>query len=859
MEAKIYALVVGIDKYGDDKCFPPLSKAADGARRFVEWLVGNNVSPGNITLFTSEGNGTHNDSSSISKNIADRDSIEKWINNEIVNHSSNSGDLLYIFWNGHGFLTEEPGERARRLVLTDATKDNRRNLHLTSLIDYLSVSCRFTKQLFFINSCASELKDSHSVNNGATTLRYYKRSPHECSADQLIFYSSVDFQTVKGDEVSDLIISQLKEQSPQDLFSEKFAEDFASNLCKKLESDLPLNCYPGLSTQIAGLKRDWLKRQLHPVRCDRDERDVLTMMQEEIKSRRYTSLHNEIFLTLGKESQPTQVKPLHNRDLQLGYTSKIKMLEGMSIIDIFNNVRINGKLLILGQPGSGKTTTLLELAQALVKKAEADSNYPIPLWFELSSWQNGEDIFQWLIFEMRSKYQIPSQTGKNLLKKQVILPLLNGLDEIDQKYQKLCIEKINEFLKNEYAPRYAVICSRIEEYENTKIKLELNGAIYLKPLQDNQIQEYLAAIERQDLGEFLVRKPELLDLIRTPLFLSMAVLAYPKAETEEWKCLENSSENLQYLLDAYVKKMLGRSNSFESQFYVKTPPPSAAQTHKWLTWLARNMHKTEFLIEEIQPYMLPKIQIKIYKIIVGLIISFFLGFTFLLAGLSKHEMPPLTSLIITSITLGLIIGFRVGETEIELVEKLTFSWSKFLDGALLGLFLGLVDITNGITNMLSTVICMVPMLGWVFGVRAKQIDTKHFPNQGINNSLNNAIVISLSNGLGVVLLFWLSARLSGGMLVGLPIESDDLLLNIITAAISVGTLSGMFMGGFTCIKHFVIRLFLYQNGLIPWDYAQFLNYSKELRLLVQVRGRYAFIHPLLQKRMLNQDCEEILK
>ena len=42
---------------------------------------------------------------------------------------------------------------------------------------------------------------------------------------------------------------------------------------------------------------------------------------------------------------------------------------------------LGSELLILGEPGVGKTTLILELAQQLVTRAEKDANRPIPLCF----------------------------------------------------------------------------------------------------------------------------------------------------------------------------------------------------------------------------------------------------------------------------------------------------------------------------------------------------------------------------------------------------------------------------------------------------------------------------------------------
>jgi len=49
------------------------------------------------------------------------------------------------------------------------------------------------------------------------------------------------------------------------------------------------------------------------------------------------------------------------------------------------NAHIGG-LLILGAPGSGKTTILLELARELLDLAQNEETHPIPVYFNLSSW-----------------------------------------------------------------------------------------------------------------------------------------------------------------------------------------------------------------------------------------------------------------------------------------------------------------------------------------------------------------------------------------------------------------------------------------------------------------------------------------
>ncbi|MEK0178439.1 hypothetical protein [Microcoleus anatoxicus] len=73
--------------------------------------------------------------------------------------------------------------------------------------------------------------------------------------------------------------------------------------------------------------------------------------------------------------------------------------------------------------------------------------------------------------------------------------------------------------------------------------------------------------------------------------------------------------------------------------------------------------------------------------------------------------------------------------------------------------------------------------------------------------------------------------------------------NIVLSAIIVGALFGFTQAGMAGIQHFTLRLILWCNGYIPWNYARFLDYATERKFLQRVGGRYQFIHKLLQVRL----------
>lgn len=92
----------------------------------------------------------------------------------------------------------------------------------------------------------------------------------------------------------------------------------------------------------------------------------------------------------------------------------------------------SGRLLLLGERGVGKTTLLLRLMQELLLWATQDESFPIPALFSLASWTpRHPDLSAWLIAELQRLYQVPEKIARNWVNTHAILPLLDGLDELD--------------------------------------------------------------------------------------------------------------------------------------------------------------------------------------------------------------------------------------------------------------------------------------------------------------------------------------------------------------------------------------------------------------------------------------------
>ncbi len=270
---------------------------------------------------------------------------------------------------------------------------------------------------------------------------------------------------------------------------------------------------------------------------------------------------------------------------------------GTRIADVFGEA--GRELLILGGPGSGKTTMLLELARGLIDAAREEETLPIPAVFNLSSWaRTRPPLARWLADELHTHYQVPRQVGEAWIAADAVAPLLDGLDEVAAEARDACVAAINAF-RAEHVVDIAV-CSRTQEYEAGGRRLRLGGAVRLQPLTDEQVEGYLAgagpAVET--VRATLRHDPALREMAQSPLMLSILTLAYRDMKPEALPALGTIADRRQHLFAAYVKRMLGR------KIRPADKPYPDERTVGYLSWLAAQMAahgQATFNIEELEP------------------------------------------------------------------------------------------------------------------------------------------------------------------------------------------------------------------------------------------------------------------
>ena len=359
---------------------------------------------------------------------------------------------------------------------------------------------------------------------------------------------------------------------------------------------------------------------------------------------------------------------------------------------ITNKISDGKTLLILGEPGSGKTIALLQLAERLIQLTQQNMEKPIPAVFNLSSWGEKKlPLKDWLIEELKDKYQVPIAWSKPWIEDQQLTLLLDGLDEVKAEHREDCIISINKF-SADYIQTEIVVCSRIKDYDALTERISLSSVICIQPLSKQQLLNFLKNADDSLLGlkTVIEHDQEIAEFARTPLILNMMTWTYRGWSAEQCQKQFRIAQDKEFnLFELYISKSLTRKDIQKK---------SEKEVLQWLKWLGKIMikeSKITFLIEKNQPTLFEnrneKICYRIGNFILGILVSTLIS-TLVIGVLSgvitwlfDRQFSVLLSGLIFGLLAGLITGIVVGlmlgvisclTKRIELFEQMSWSWRK---------------------------------------------------------------------------------------------------------------------------------------------------------------------------------------
>lgn len=430
--------------------------------------------------------------------------------------------------------------------------------------------------------------------------------------------------------------------------------------------------------------------------------------------------------------RPSAVQNVTNLMVQSAAQKERPLPPGTSIIQVYDDV--NGELLILGEPGAGKSTLLLHLAQGLVKRAQNEKSALLPIILPLSSWAvKRSTLEEWMSEQIAQTYNVPRTISEDWVAQEQILPLLDGLDEMDEAARPTCISAINDYHHDHFVS--LVVCSRRAEYEAiaSKGRLSLQTAVLICPLTRKQIDAILGAASGAltALRTVIETQPAWQELATTPLMLQVLMETYQGTAVEAGANTTTTLE--EQVWTAYVRRMVEYKG--DQKRYPLT------QTRSWLSWLARQMrnhNQTIFYAEHLHMDWLDStwqrwslwLTMRLPAVLLGMLLSVLIIFivgvydsaSLLLAALlggfvgdvliQQRETQTLGITrrfpMLGSVLLGLLsaasIGLHLGSTNAQVDPFVPYSLRDWLSGGIISGFL--IGLSGWFTQLL------LPRVSW---------------------------------------------------------------------------------------------------------------------------------------------------
>ncbi len=513
-----------------------------------------------------------------------------------------------------------------------------------------------------------------------------------------------------------------------------------------------------------------------------------------------------------------------------------------AIGDIFT--RANGRLLLVGLPGSGKTTLVLQLALHLLERP----GISMPVVLNLATWRSEfKTLDEWLKKILPTELGATPGLAEQIRKNTPLILLLDGLDELPEADRNSCLSAIGEYGAD--AGRQFLISSRIEEYAATK-DAPVNAQVEVAPLTVEQVEMGLAATaniqpESKRLLNALKNDPLLRQAVENPFYLNTAQLLF--ASGKNWSEFGFTATDVtgrqRELVDRFVESALERK--------VKEEYP-ADKAGRWLCFLASRMTERNLVVFELRDlqydwWRWSKRQIAYASLISAIVIGqFFFLVTFiffvpvfglglgLAEGLNKGLKLGLFFLLLTGYFLLTAQISGAGLIPIATFGNINWSWKRLIVSQFIG-FLA------GITLTLTVALCVV-LLTVLIGFLLACV--------GLGGGLN-PLQVGLDTGKYLVMD-------GGGLVMGLLFGASGGLLSVFHSLIKSSDLiqidtpyqrfkSSMRVLWFSILQHKFLCYQLNKQGLLPSNLVTFLNELSARHILETDGATWRFRHRILQE------------
>ncbi|MEV0367986.1 NACHT domain-containing protein [Nocardia fusca] len=654
---------------------------------------------------------------------------------------------------------------------------------------------------------------------------------------------------------------------------------------------------PALISPVAWLYRRW-RPEKHP-RALAQRADNLAAAVDRAEDK----LQQELRAKTGSFMPVTFIAADHPQSGEV-----IDSAEVDDISTYFDLLESPRRMVVLGDPGAGKTVAATYLVRGLIHRRREqlpDSSRaaePVPVRVNTAGWDGAQQFSAWLVTRLNLDHRLPNALGTEMVGSGMILPVLDGLDEMDddttgRKRARALLDRLNE---REWAHRPVVVLCRSTEFDHLKQAGGDNGlhgaaTVTLAPLSPGQPADHLTRYQRR-IGathpawdQITTHLREHTDPERTLTPLT-ATLRNPWMLGLTAHTLHHSPATAAALLDCPTPEA-ARNELFAAQI-----PAAIASTddierfrdytpdnvEKWLRTLALHLeHRrdtgrngTAIRLDEIWEIAgrtrIQRLSALTVTITTALALALALG---LEGGFSLQSMPVfpgILTVVLASMLMATLMATLAGEHIVELAGAHQSSsstgriaWSVptrtrwrgglrsgltagFLFGPVSGLAVGLaVGLTAGLTAGLAVGLMAGLMVGFMAGLETNAEDQLAIGADArrlIRDDLQAALFRGALFGLAVGLMVGIEHGLVHGLTVGL--------VHGLTVGLAFGLAFGLIVG--IASRRFFLAVLLFKiTADFPGRPAAFLDWARNSGLLRVNATAYQFRHQTYQQWLLH--------
>jgi hypothetical protein len=188
-----------------------------------------------------------------------------------------------------------------------------------------------------------------------------------------------------------------------------------------------------------------------------------------------------------------------------------------------------GRLVLLGEPGAGKTVLALELVVRLLEQREQDGRNPVPVLISAAACDTSRAWGEWLTEHLAQRFNMSVAAVAELVRDRRIVPVVDGLDEMDlpgrPERARSLVGALNSYMRGRERAAVVATCRSVE-YDALGAGLARATHIEIVPMSGQEAVDYLT-VQFRDEQESQEWQPLLAELAAHPDGLLASQLSTP--------------------------------------------------------------------------------------------------------------------------------------------------------------------------------------------------------------------------------------------------------------------------------------------------------------------------------------------